>query len=69
MAEEVALRLIKQFSWPGDIILDPWNGSGTVTCAAAKLNRQYIGIEINPSYCRIAKERTDKATRVKTKVG
>ena len=40
-----------------DIILDPFIGSGTTAVACKKLNRKFIGIEINPEYCKIAKKR------------
>ena len=42
---------------PGDVVLDPCNGSGTTTQAAKRLGRQYVGIEINPAYCEIAETR------------
>jgi len=41
----------------GDMILDPFFGSGTVGCVALKLGRSFIGIEINPEYVEIAKNR------------
>ena len=50
-------ELIKLLTDKGDIVLDPFNGSGT-TCVAAKiLHRNYIGIEINPEYVRLAEKR------------
>lgn len=49
--------LIKHFSKEGDIILDPFLGSGTTAIAAKQLNRNYIGIEISPEYCKIAEQR------------
>ena len=39
------------------IVLDPYCGSGTTLLAATKQNKQYIGIDINPKYCNIAKQR------------
>lgn len=52
--------LIELVTLEGQVILDPFVGSGTVCVAAKKLNRQYLGIEINPEYVRIANERLDK---------
>lgn len=49
--------IVDKFSKEGDIILDPFLGSGTTAVAAKQLGRHYIGIEINPDYCRIAEER------------
>ena len=40
-----------------DIVLDPFIGSGTTAIACEKLNRKWIGIEINRDYCEIVKER------------
>lgn len=39
------------------IVLDPYMGSGTTGVACKKLNRNFIGIEINPEYCRMAEKR------------
>lgn len=50
-------ELIELFSNPGDIILDPFMGSGTTLRAAKDLGRRAIGIEINQKYCDIAIER------------
>jgi DNA modification methylase len=41
----------------GDLILDPFFGSGTVGVVAKKHKRKFIGIELNPEYCEIAKQR------------
>jgi len=49
--------LVDKFSLPGDLILDPFAGSGTTARAAKNLKRNFIAIEINPDYCRIAEER------------
>jgi len=47
----------------GDIILDPFMGSGTTGVAAIKLGRQFIGIEIEPKYFDIACRRIEEAAR------
>lgn len=49
--------LIKTYTEPNDLILDPFLGSGTTAVACKKLNRRYIGIEISPEYCKIAEQR------------
>ena len=41
----------------GDVVLDPFTGSGSTIEAAARMGRGYIGIEINERYCEIARER------------
>ncbi|MEO1188982.1 MAG: DNA methyltransferase, partial [Pseudomonadota bacterium] len=49
--------LIESFSKPGDLVLDPFLGSGTAAIAAALKGREYIGIELEPSYCELARQR------------
>lgn len=44
----------------GDVVLDPFFGSGTTGAVAKRLGREYIGIEINPKYCEKAAERIGK---------
>jgi DNA modification methylase len=46
--------LIEAFTAPGDVVLDPFSGSGSTAVAAALLNRRYIGIEIEAKYVRLA---------------
>ena len=48
---------IEKFTTEGDIILDPYFGSGTTGVAAVRMGRHFIGIEINPDYCKIAEKR------------
>lgn len=54
---ELPKRCIKLFSFVGDAVLDPFLGSGTTLIACASLNRKGIGIEIDESYCKLAKNR------------
>jgi len=48
---------IKLFTRPGDIVLDPFVGSGTTALAAKQLGRHYVGIDISEEYCEIAETR------------
>jgi site-specific DNA-methyltransferase (adenine-specific) len=54
---ELVQKIVMYSSHPGDIILDPFLGSGTVAVAARKLGRKFIGFEIVEDYCRFARER------------
>ena len=58
--EDLAKDHILSWSNEGDLLLDPFVGSGTSAVIARKLNRHYIGIEINPEYCDIANKRLTK---------
>lgn len=53
----VLMPLIKAYSKPGDLILDPFAGSGTTAVTARLMKRQYIGIEMNAEYADIATRR------------
>jgi len=44
----------------GGIVLDPFCGSGTTAIAAKQTDRQFIGIELSPEYCEIARNRLEK---------
>ena len=54
---ELPKRCIKLFSYIGDIVLDPFMGSGTTLLAAYQNNRNAIGIDIDKTYCQLAKNR------------
>jgi site-specific DNA-methyltransferase (adenine-specific) len=54
---ELIERFIKLSSKTGDVVLDPFAGTFTTSLAAARLGRQSIGIEINPSYVNLGKKR------------
>jgi site-specific DNA-methyltransferase (adenine-specific) len=57
------LPLILAYSRPDDIVLDPFAGSGSTAVAAAALNRRYIGIELDPQYATVARERLTRDSR------
>lgn len=56
----IVQELIKLLSKKGDLVLDPFCGSGTTCIAAKTLNRNYLGIEINPEYVELANERLNQ---------
>jgi site-specific DNA-methyltransferase (adenine-specific) len=58
--EKVAYRLMRMFSFTGDTVLDPFMGTGTTLLAAAKCDRNAIGVELESEYIRIANRRLDK---------
>ena len=51
------LPLIEAFSQPGDVVLDPFAGSGTTAAAARQLHRSFIGIELDRTYWQNACQR------------
>lgn len=58
--EALLYRVILSSSNPGDVVLDPFFGSGTTGAVAKKLKRHYIGIEREEIYVRIAQDRIDR---------
>lgn len=59
---EIIKNILQDFSNKGDTILDPFLGSGTTAVACAELHRNFIGIEISPEYCTIARQRLANVT-------
>jgi len=55
--EKLLERIIKASSNPGDIVLDPMCGCGTAVAVAHKLGRQWIGIDVSPTACRLMTDR------------
>lgn len=55
--EKVVWWLVEYLSNPGDIILDPFMGVGTIPAVCKELGRRYIGIEISSKYCETARKR------------
>ena len=59
--EKLLAKLILASSRPGDIVLDPFLGSGSASVTAKKLGRHYVGIESNEQYCVWAEKRLETA--------
>jgi DNA modification methylase len=57
---QLAERLIRMFSFVGDTILDPFMGTGTISVAASSLGRNSIGVEIDPHYFAMARQRVEE---------
>lgn len=57
---ELPKWFVKLFTQPGDLVLDPFVGSGTTALAALQLGRNYVGIDISPDYVEIARTRVDE---------
>lgn len=57
LPEKLLERIILTATNAGDIVLDPFSGTGTTAAVAKKLGRSYIGIEIDPKYVAFSKER------------
>ncbi|HXG91388.1 MAG TPA: site-specific DNA-methyltransferase [Blastocatellia bacterium] len=58
---ELPAWFIRLFTKPGDVMLDPFIGSGTTAVACLELDRHFVGIEINPQYIQIAQKRLKEA--------
>ena len=59
--EKLLAKIILASSSAGDLVLDPFSGSGTTCVAAKKLDRRYMGIEIEKQYCVWAEQRLEMA--------
>lgn len=57
----LAERVIQLYSYVGDVVLDPFAGSGTTCVAAALHERHYVGFDIDPAYCALAETRVHAA--------
>lgn len=65
-SEKLLARLILASSNEGDMVLDPFLGSGSTSVVAKKLNRKYVGIEQNSQYCTWAEKRLEMANEDKS---
>ena len=48
---------VKLFTEPGDLVLDPFMGSGTTALACQQIGRHFVGIELSPQFCKLAENR------------
>jgi site-specific DNA-methyltransferase (adenine-specific) len=58
--EELPRRLIQLYSFEGDIVLDPFMGSGQTALASLKTGRHFVGYDIDAGYCKLANKRIDE---------
>lgn len=58
---ELPRRLIKYLSFPGDVVLDPFSGSGTTGLAAHRLGRDFVGFDRSPEYVKLTLRRIVEA--------
>ena len=59
--EELIYRLIKFYTYKGNIVLDMFGGTGTVAVVAQKTGRHFIHIDISQKYCQVAEQRLETA--------
>src|SRR5215217_594764 len=60
--EKLLAKIILASSREGELVFDPFNGSGTTTVVAKKLSRHYLGVEIDEGYCCLAQKRLHLAS-------
>lgn len=60
--EELPHRLIQLYTFKGDVVLDPFVGSGSTCMSAIKDKRNYVGYDINPEYVKLAERRISNYT-------
>jgi modification methylase len=68
--DKLPARLLRLYTYgaagpfPGEIVLDPFVGTGTTCAVAKRMGRRYVGIDINPAYVKIARQRVREAPAV-----
>ena len=64
--EKLLAKIILASSREGDLVFDPFNGSGTTTVVAKKLGRSYLGVEVDETYCCLTQKRLELASSDRT---
>lgn len=64
--EKLLAKVVLASSREGDLVFDPFNGSGTTSVVAKKLGRHYLGIEIDETYCCLAQKRLETVLEDRT---
>ena len=59
-SEPLAEMVVKTYTYRGDLVIDPFNGSGTTTAVAQRLGRRWVGIDLSADYFAVAQERLRK---------
>jgi len=62
-SEKLVAKIMLASSNPGDVVFDPFLGSGTTSVTAKKLGRRYLGIELNEQYCVWTEQRLEMADK------
>jgi site-specific DNA-methyltransferase (adenine-specific) len=63
---ELPKRVIQLYTQPGDVVLDPFMGSGSTAIAAKLTGRHYVGYEVSAEYCGLAERRLAEMTTART---
>jgi DNA modification methylase len=63
--KELSDKIVKYYSFVGDLVLDPFMGSGTTAKVASQMNRNFIGSEISEEYYEVSKKRISHNENVK----
>ena len=61
---ELPRRLIKLYTKPGDLVLDPFMGAGATAVAAVQTGRRYVGYDVSEEYCALARKRVEASRQV-----
>ena len=59
---ELPYRLIQLYTFRGDVVLDPFCGSGTTCIASLRTNRHFIGVDNSEEYVELARKRIEEET-------